>query len=103
MTQGGHEVTVSRFAMSTGRQVEVLYRRRADSPLEAVIASDGSGQYLLFNENGGAVDGRINRGRFHSMKTGGLQARPSAWGPSLRNRLAAAGLTLDGPLTNRAL
>ncbi len=79
MTQRGHEVTVSRFAMSTGRQVEVLYRRRADSPLEAFIASDGSGQYLIFNENVGAVDGWINRGRFHSMKTGGLQVWSSAW------------------------
>jgi len=79
MSQRGHEVTVSRFAMSTGRQVEVLYRRRADSPLETFIASDGSGQYLIFNENVGAVDGWINRGRFHSMKTGGLQVWSSAW------------------------
>ncbi len=78
-TQRGHEVMVSRFAMPTGRQVEVLYRRRADSPLEAFIASDGSAQYLIFNENVGAVDGWINRGRFHSVKTGGLQVWSSAW------------------------
>src|SRR6266481_3576139 len=48
-------------------------------PLETFIASDGSGQYLIFNENVGAVDGWINRGRFHSMKTGGLQVWSSAW------------------------
>lgn len=77
MTERGNEVRLVRFDLRTGRPIAVLYARHALNEQgifpglsNASLSSDGTGRYLILDEDLGALDGWIHDGRFHLMKTG---------------------------------
>lgn len=81
MTERGSEISVVRFDLRTGAPIAVLYRRRAapdksvwgGGGIGACLSSDGTGQYLFFDEDLGTVDGWIHDGRFHPTKKIGFR------------------------------
>jgi hypothetical protein len=71
LTTRGREISVVRVAPGTGRPIIMVYRKRLIHALMAAfLASDGTGQYLIIDENFGSVDGWVHAGRFHPMTIG---------------------------------
>lgn len=69
MVTSAQRVRLVTVSVPVGRVVHVLYQRRAPRTLTvATLASDGSGRYLLMNENRGAVAGWVYQGRFHPVR-----------------------------------
>lgn len=76
MTERRREISLVRFDLRTGAPIAVLYHRHAvleaegegPGPWNAFLSSDGTGQYLIFDEDLGTVDGWVHDGRFHPLK-----------------------------------
>jgi hypothetical protein len=68
MTVARHMLTVARYAVPSGRPLSVLYRGHTPSDmLYGQLSSDGSGRYLILNEELGTVLAWIDHGRLHRL------------------------------------
>jgi len=69
-------IQVARYDVRQGHLLKILYRRegsrKSDAVFAAGLAADGSGSYLLINENLGSFFGWIGDGRFHKLQIHGL-------------------------------
>ena len=61
----GNRLAVTRFATRTGRVLGVPQRVPDSTLLYAQLSSDGSGAYLIVNDQLGVVSGWLHDGRFH--------------------------------------
>jgi hypothetical protein len=63
-------IRIARYDVRTGRMLQILYRGKGDwksNYFYAGLAVDGSGRYLLVNEDLGTFFGWIGGGRFHRL------------------------------------
>jgi hypothetical protein len=63
-------IRIARYDVRSGRVLQILYRGRGDwksNYFYAGLAADGSGRYLLVNEDLGTFFGWVGDGRFHML------------------------------------
>jgi hypothetical protein len=73
LRRGG--IRIARYAVPTGRLLRILYRGRGDwrsNNFYAGLTADGSGKYLLINEDLSTFFGWISDGQFHRLPIHGL-------------------------------
>jgi hypothetical protein len=85
LVRNGRHVSVVRIDARTGNVDAVLYRHAAPAfngrtgPYLAFLAVDGTGRYVLVNEDGNDLAGWIHRGRYHSLLSRNGNGSGVAW------------------------
>ncbi|HEY2551327.1 MAG TPA: hypothetical protein VGI64_12195 [Streptosporangiaceae bacterium] len=82
MVVSNQGVSVARYAVRSGKQLLALYRGASYEP-DSLLATDGSGRYLLVLESRGTRFGWLDDGRFRSLPTentfGDYEVMAMAW------------------------
>jgi len=85
LVRNGHHVSVVRIDAGTGNVDAVLFRHAAPTlngrtgPYLAFLAVDGTGRYVLVNEDGNDLAGWIHQGRYHSLLSRNGNGLGVAW------------------------